>query len=157
MKLKLLVGLALLGSLGTAHAESLPEVQSRCAKDAATFWARQKETTTMSDRAYYENHYSEAKKSCFMLIIDEYDPPVGKPSLKPPPNMVIVTHYTLWDVYENRRLGTLRVFDGYATEGMSVPDMNRPGLFNCYFDGVECSGKDEFRAKVQAYIPGWKG
>ena len=50
------------------------------------------------------------------------------------------------------------MFDGYTSGslGMSVADMNRqPG--NCYFDGVSCSGKDEFRTKVQAYIPGWRG
>ena len=82
MKLKLLIGLALLVSLGTAHAESLPELQSRCAKDAAAFvdrYAHRPLKCIFADGCpglssqtdppdNYVNNYSEAMKGCFIVI-----------------------------------------------------------------------------------------
>src|SRR5215471_19760206 len=76
MNLKLLIGLVLLGSLGTARADSLPELQSRCDNDAAVFFAWQtqqqdreaRKPDTRSIVYGYENRYSQSMKGCFIVI-----------------------------------------------------------------------------------------
>jgi hypothetical protein len=129
MKLKLLIGLALLGSLGAAaHAQSLPEAQSRCANDAAAFFAKQKGEDALADSVDYENHYSESMKSCFIIVIN-HEP--------------IITGFSLFDVYDHRLLGVLREsFNNVVTI--------------CYVGDVACKDAAEWQAKVQPYVPGWR-
>jgi hypothetical protein len=144
MNLKLLIGLALLASLGTAHADSLPELLSRCGNDAAVFFARQKQLDYEVDKSIsatdYEDHYSEAMKGCFIVIKSAV--------------LDTATIYELFDVNAHHRLG-------YFRKIRTDNPQNRPGgplkSMECDFGGVECSSEAEWRAKVQPYVPGWKG
>jgi hypothetical protein len=96
MNLKLLVGLAVLGSLVVAvltaqrdraaglhamdAAQSLPELRARCGNDAVALLARQRRldieagrTPTVHEEGFgsrYDqvNNYSESMKGCFILI-----------------------------------------------------------------------------------------
>ena len=155
MKLKLLVGLALLGSLGTAHADSLPELQSRCDNDAAVFFAWQtmqqdreaRKPNTRSIVYGYENRYSESMKGCFIVIITNAEWDEGKYSGSYKADLHRSTTYVLFDVNTDRLLGT------YFKERPL-----RDGSHDfCDFGGIKCSSETEWRAKIEPYVPGWRG
>jgi len=162
MNLKLLIGLALLSSLGTAHAESLPELQSRCGNDAVALLARQRqldedlltaEARAKTNTAYdYEHHYSESMKGCFVVIEDVETWSMPDPN-KTRTYLHTATRYRLFDVNAHHEIGR---FDKVRTNHTD----HKPGGFQksigCNFGGVECSGEAEWRAKAAPYIPGWR-
>ena len=154
MNLKLLIGLVLLGSLGTARSDSLPELQSRCDNDAAVFFAWQtqqqdreaRKPDTRSIVYGYENRYSESMKGCFIVITTTAEWDKAKyGSYKT--DLHRSTRYMLFDVSADCLLGT------YFKE-RPLTDGNHDF---CDFGGVKCSSEAEWRAKVEPYVSGWKG
>jgi len=154
MNLKLLIGLALLASLGTAHADSLPELQSRCGNNAAVFFAWQsqqdheaRKPNTRSIVYDYKNQYSESMKGCFIVITTHAEWDEGKYSGSYKADLHRSTTYMVFDVNAERLLGT------YFKE-RPLTDGNHD---SCDFGGVKCSSEAEWRAKVEPYVSGWKG
>jgi hypothetical protein len=154
MNLKLLIGLVLLGSLGTARADSLPELQSRCDNDAAVFFAWQtqqqdreaRKPDTRSIVYGYENRYSQSMKGCFIVITTNAEWDKAKyGSYKT--DLHRSATYMLFDVNTDRLLGT------YFKE-RPLADGSHD---SCDFGGIKCSSEAEWRAKIEPYVPGWRG
>src|SRR5215469_6160317 len=152
MNLKLLIGLVLLGSLGTAHADSLPELRSRCGNDAAVFfawWQQDREARKPETRSIvygYENRYSVSMKGCFIVVTTDAEWDEAKYSGSYKTDLHRSTTYMLFDVNTHRLLGT------YFKE-RPLTDGNHDF---CDFGGVKCSSEAEWRANVAPYVPGWK-
>src|SRR5262249_1845535 len=147
--------LELLASLGTAHADSLPELQSRCGNNApCSSRGKANKITKLVNQTLvplctitrdYKNQYSESMKGCFIVITTHAEWDDGKYSGSYKADLHRSTTYMLFDVNAERLRGT------YFKE-RPLTDGNH---YSCDFGGVKCSSEAEWRAKVEPYVPGW--
>jgi hypothetical protein len=157
----------------SAHAQSLPELQSRCGNDAAAFFTRykrdqadpaksaltepEKDPPSLYDYVNHVNHYSESMKGCFIVIKEDYHWTEHQNGHN---YTFSGTTYSLFGVNSHRMLG---YFSKIRTNDPGYKPLNptyESGFLQpiqCYFDDVECSGEAEWDRKVTPYVPGWKG
>jgi hypothetical protein len=129
------------GQLARNQAATDFDLQAKCAKDSKTWFSESFSNDKDTVLLDHTNHYNKEENKCFMVVEWHYKSSFyGEGSW--------TNHMSLWDVYENTRLGEM--IEQHIIE--FKPPSTRNEVQGCSVLDKKCNSVGEFDELVRPYM-----